>query len=61
MDSRGVKYTELPTLEEAMPLLDVLYMTRIQRERFSSAQEYERDVYKRQPVLGCSDRQCPWE
>ncbi|MEQ2439732.1 aspartate carbamoyltransferase [Solibaculum intestinale] len=41
MDARGVQYTELPTLEEAMPLLDVLYMTRIQRERFSSAQEYE--------------------
>ena len=25
-----------------MPLLDVLYMTRIQRERFETAEEYER-------------------
>lgn len=36
----GCKYTEVNTLEEAMPYLDVLYMTRIQRERFSSLEEY---------------------
>ena len=29
-------------MAEAMPLLDVLYMTRIQRERFETAEEYER-------------------
>lgn len=41
-------YTEISSLEEALPLLDVLYMTRIQRERFESLQEYRRqkDVYK---------------
>ncbi|MBQ4062187.1 MAG: aspartate carbamoyltransferase, partial [Christensenellaceae bacterium] len=34
MNAAGVKYTEVNSLEEAMPMLDVLYMTRIQRERF---------------------------
>ena len=29
-------------MEEAMPQLDVLYMTRIQRERFDEPSEYER-------------------
>lgn len=38
----GHKFTETETLEQAMPLIDVLYMTRIQRERFSGADEYEK-------------------
>lgn len=29
------------TLEEVLPEVDVLYMTRIQKERFASASEYE--------------------
>ena len=33
---------ETTSLEEAMPELDVLYMTRIQRERFDDPWEYER-------------------
>ncbi len=33
---------ETTSLEEAMPGLDVLYMTRIQRERFADLGEYER-------------------
>lgn len=37
----GCKYTEVSTIEEAMPYLDVLYMTRIQRERFKSEEEYK--------------------
>lgn len=37
----GCRYMEIDNLMEAMPLLDVLYMTRIQRERFSSQEEYE--------------------
>ena len=40
MDEQGCEYEEIPTLQEAMPLLDVLYMTRIQRERFASEEEY---------------------
>ena len=37
----GCEFSEVRTIEEAIPYLDVLYMTRIQRERFASAAEYE--------------------
>jgi aspartate carbamoyltransferase catalytic subunit len=42
MDKTGCEYTECKTLEECIGDLDVLYMTRIQRERFSSVEEYEK-------------------
>ena len=42
MEPAGVPYVEMRSLEEAMPELDVLYMTRIQRERFTSQEEYMR-------------------
>ena len=42
LEKLGIPYEEVSSLEEAMPHLDVLYMTRIQRERFDSAEEYER-------------------
>ncbi len=35
-------FTEVEGLEDAIPELDILYMTRIQAERFESAEEYER-------------------
>lgn len=38
----GMKFKEVYDLEAAMSELDVLYMTRIQRERFFDADEYER-------------------
>ncbi len=38
----NVSYTETTDLEAAMPELDILYMTRIQRERFADPFEYER-------------------
>ncbi len=41
VSASGKTYEEYPTLEEAIPKLDVLYMTRIQQERFSSREEYE--------------------
>ncbi len=41
-DANGLAYSEVSTLEEAMPLVDVLYMTRVQQERFESKEEYER-------------------
>ncbi|MDR0883926.1 MAG: aspartate carbamoyltransferase [Oscillospiraceae bacterium] len=43
----GSTYARAETLEEAIPALDVLYMTRIQKERFASVDEYERlkDVF----------------
>ncbi len=42
LDKHNMEYVETASLEEAMPQLDVLYMTRIQRERFDSYDEYER-------------------
>lgn len=41
MDAAGCRYTELTSLSEAMPMLDVLYMTRIQKERFATEKQYE--------------------
>ncbi len=43
----GIKYRESVSLEDSIPELDVLYMTRIQKERFDSIEVYERlkDVY----------------
>lgn len=40
LDKSGNEYKEVETMEEAMPELDVLYMTRVQRERFFSEDEY---------------------
>ena len=42
LEKLGIGYTEIPSLEEAIPALDVLYMTRIQRERFEDPAVYER-------------------
>ena len=42
LDASGMKYTEVEHMEDVMPRLDVLYMTRIQRERFFSEDEYLR-------------------
>lgn len=42
LDKYAIQYEELSSLDEAMPSLDVLYMTRIQRERFADRNEYER-------------------
>lgn len=47
MRAHGQDYIEMSSLADAIPDLDILYMTRIQRERFTDAGEYERlkDVY----------------
>ena len=42
LDKNGMEYVETTSLEDAIPELDVLYMTRIQRERFDNYDEYER-------------------
>ncbi len=42
LEKHGIPYTEVSSMEEAMPQLDVLYMTRIQRERFDDPAEYDR-------------------
>lgn len=42
LDKYQMTHEETTSLEDAIPRLDVLYMTRIQRERFDSFDEYER-------------------
>ena len=39
---RGIPYEEVRSLETAMPGLDILYMTRVQRERFFNEEDYVR-------------------
>lgn len=41
---RGIYQQELSSLEEALPATDMLYMTRVQRERFRNEAEYERTM-----------------
>lgn len=43
----GADYEEIANLEEAMPKLDILYMTRVQKERFFNEEDYVRlkDTY----------------
>ena len=47
LEASGRRCDFIPSLDEAIPMLDVLYMTRIQKERFTSEELYEsqRDVY----------------
>ena len=47
LESRGIPYKEVATMEEVMPELDILYMTRVQRERFFNEADYIRlkDTY----------------
>ena len=47
MTEVGVKWTETASLEDAIPDLDVLYMTRVQQERFFNEEDYIRlrDTY----------------
>lgn len=42
LEKNHMEYSETASLEDAMPALDVLYMTRVQGERFDSVYEYER-------------------
>lgn len=42
LDAEGVEWKETRSLEEAMPELDVLYMTRVQKERFFNEEDYIR-------------------
>ena len=42
LEKNGNEFKEVIRLEEALPELDLLYMTRVQKERFSDLMEYER-------------------
>ena len=47
LKQKNIEYTEVESLEGNIPNLDILYMTRVQKERFKDEQQYERlkDVY----------------
>lgn len=42
VSDNGIQQEEMLSLEEALPKTDVLYMTRIQKERFASEEEYQK-------------------
>lgn len=42
LTEKGVSYEEVIRLEDCMPELDLLYMTRVQRERFFNEEDYVR-------------------
>lgn len=42
LDKNGVSYQEVVRLEDALPSLDILYMTRVQKERFFNEEDYIR-------------------
>ena len=47
LDANGMPYVEVSDLEAAIPELDILYMTRVQKERFFNEEDYLRlkDTY----------------
>jgi aspartate carbamoyltransferase catalytic subunit len=47
LEQKHIKYQEIRRLEDALPELDILYMTRVQRERFFNEEDYIRlkDIY----------------
>lgn len=47
LDARNLDYKEVETIEEVIEDLDILYMTRVQKERFFNEQDYIRlkDTY----------------
>ena len=42
LKAKGIPYIQTTNLEEVMPELDVLYMTRVQKERFFNEEDYLR-------------------
>ena len=42
LDANNIEYKEVRVLEEVMPELDVLYMTKVQKERFFNEEDYIR-------------------
>lgn len=62
LERGGHEYREVRTMEEVMPELDILYMTRVQKERFFNEADYIRlkDTYILTPEkLACAkDNMC---
>ncbi|MBP3925861.1 MAG: aspartate carbamoyltransferase [Clostridium sp.] len=42
LEAKHIEYREVENLDDAMPELDILYMTRVQRERFFNEEDYIR-------------------
>lgn len=42
LNDKNIPYKEVTSLEDAMPELDILYMTRVQKERFFNEEDYVR-------------------
>ena len=42
LDKKGLDYREVEQMDEVLPELDVLYMTRVQKERFFNEEDYIR-------------------
>ena len=42
LEKHGIPFVEMERLEDAMPDLDILYMTRVQKERFFNEEDYVR-------------------
>ncbi|MBR6720265.1 MAG: aspartate carbamoyltransferase, partial [Clostridia bacterium] len=42
LQKKGIEYVQTTNLEEVMPDLDILYMTRVQKERFFNEEDYLR-------------------
>lgn len=42
LDEKGIRYEEHSDMAHVLPIADILYMTRVQKERFSDLLEYER-------------------
>ncbi len=59
LDKKGIEYEETRSLEDAMPSLDILYMTRVQKERFFNEEDYLRlkDSYILEPGKLCNAKE----
>ncbi|MFA6393018.1 MAG: aspartate carbamoyltransferase [Candidatus Paceibacterota bacterium] len=42
LKDKNIKFVESQNLEETLPKVDVLYMTRVQKERFTNIEDYEK-------------------
>ena len=56
---KNLKYYQYTDLSEVIPKVDILYMTRIQRERFSDPMDYEKVknsyILNKEMLTGCKD------
>jgi aspartate carbamoyltransferase catalytic subunit len=59
LDSKGLKYFEQKDIDHEIKKADIIYMTRVQKERFSDPIEYERTknayILKREMLEGSKD------